>query len=214
MDVSAHLTATRRIICDHASLPRRTIMSTTLSHALRRTLAFAAAVALFPACAEHAPVAPEQQPGLRTRGANHEREIATREAIIALRRATGRYHRLEVALNDGFVLLHDCEVRPGEGPVGTVYVNLERLVDGVVDPNSPDALVYEPRPNGRPRLVAAEFAIPYALWTKQEPPAFLGHEFQREDEFGVFGLHVWVWQKNPRGLFEEANPRISCGPMT
>ncbi len=187
-------------------------MRTTVSHALRRTLAIAAAAALFAACAEQAPVAPDQQPGLRTGGVNQEREIATREAVIALRRATDRYHRLDVALNDGFVLLHECEVRPGEGPVGTVYVNFERLMDGVTDPNLPDALVYEPRPNGRPRLVAAEFAIPYALWTEQEPPNFLGHDFQPEDEFGVFGLHVWVWQKNPNGLFEEANPRISCGP--
>jgi hypothetical protein len=41
----------------------------------------------------------------------------------------------------------------------------------------------------------------------------MGAEFQREDEFGVFGLHVWVWRNNPNGLFEEAHPRISCGTI-
>jgi hypothetical protein len=73
-------------------------------------------------------------------------------------------------------------------------------------------LVYEPAGRSdRAKLVAVEFAVPYALWTDPNPPAFLGAEFPREDEFGVFGLHVWVWRNNPHGLFAEANPRISCG---
>ena len=186
-------------------------MHTGIARAVSGTLGVIVVATIVAACAGETPVAPVEQPGLHASSQAVQSEIAVREAVAALRRATDRYHRIERAIQDGFVLLHECEVRPGEGPVGTVYVNFERLLDGVVDPNSPDALVYEPRPNGRPRLVAAEFAMPYALWTDEEPPEFLGHEFQREDEFGVFGLHIWVWQKNPNGMFEEANPRISCG---
>lgn len=186
-------------------------MHTRIARAVSRTLGVIVVASMVAACAGDTPVAPAEPAVLNAGSQDMQKEIAVREAVKALRRATDRYHRLERALEDGFVFLHECEVRPGEGPVGTVYVNLERLMDGVVDPNLPDALVYEPRPNGRLRLVAAEFAVPYALWNEENPPEFLGHEFQREDEFGVFGLHIWVWQKNPKGMFEEANPRISCG---
>ena len=133
-------------------------------------------------------------------------------AIATIQRVTARYHDLNVALGEGFTLLHECEVRPGEGPVGEVYVNFTRLLDGVIDPETPDALVYEPAGrSGRPKLVAAEFAIPYPLWTQPEPPKFLDATFQREDEFGVFALHAWVWRQNPEGLFAETNPNVSCG---
>jgi hypothetical protein len=127
-------------------------------------------------------------------------------AVATLRRATDRYHNLEAAKKDGFVLLHPCEVRD-EGAVGIVYVNFTRVLDGVIDPALPDALVYEPTPGGPVKLVAAEFAV---LDSGQSPPSFLGHVFQREDEFGVFGLHVWVWKANPNGMFAETNPRVSC----
>ena len=132
-------------------------------------------------------------------------------AIATLQRVTARYHNLSFAIADGFVLLHPCENRPGEGPVGIVYVNITRLLDGIIDPETPDALIYEPQPNGRERLVGAEFAIPYALWTQAQPPQFLGATFQREDEFGVFALHAWIWRHNPEGLFAETNPNVSCG---
>lgn len=183
-------------------------MHASITSTAIKALGIIAVGVLLGGCAGELPV---ESPALKVERAGQERERAVREAVIALRRATDRYHRLDRAVQDGFVLLHECEVRPGEGPVGTVYVNFERLMDGVIDPDEPDALVYEPRPNGQLRLVAAELAMPYALWTEQDAPEFLGHEFQPEDEFGVFGLHAWVWQKNPNGLFEEANPRISCG---
>ena len=95
-------------------------------------------------------------------------------------------------------------------PVGAVYVHFGRLMDGAIDPHAPDALIYEPTRNGRLRLVGVEFALPYALWNQPHPPTFLGATFQREDEFGVFALHVWVWRNNPDGLFAEANPRVTC----
>ena len=180
-------------------------MPKTLAHAVRRSLTIAMAAALFSACADDAPLAPDQAatspqlttlPGTKTDG-----------AIATLQRVTARYHDLNVALDDQFVLLHPCENRPGEGPVGIVYVNVARLLDGVIDPGLPDALIYEPG-SPRPKLVAVEFAIPN---TGQQPPQFLGATFQEEEEFGVFALHVWVWRNNPDGLFAETNPRVTCG---
>lgn len=182
------------------------------TYALSKAITLVATAALMAACADQAPVAPVAPMMSADVGAEPATTIARAEAVATLQRVTARYHDLNVAIDDDFVLLHECETRPGEGPVGTVYVNFARLLDGVIDPELPDALVYEPAgPSGRPRLVAAEFALPYFLWNDPEPPTFLGAEFQREDEFGVYGLHVWIWRNNPNGLFEEANPSISCG---
>lgn len=165
------------------------------------------AAALLSGC-DREPLAPEES-AIATQftallSADQHREI------VAIRRATTRYHDLNVAIADGFVFLHGCESRPDEGPVGIVYVHLGRLLDGIIDPATPDALIYEPRRNERPKLVGVEFAIPYPLWTEPQPPQFLGVSFQPEDEFGVFGLHVWVWRDNPEGLFAESNPRVTC----
>lgn len=178
---------------------------------LRRLLAIVAASAPLAACTDRAPVAPERQLAI---SAQFTAMPAAREAaaLATLRRATARYHDLNAAIDDGFVFLHGCEVRPDEGPVGIVYVHMGRLLDGAIDPALPEGLIYEPRRNGRPRLVGVELATPFALWTEPEPPAFLGASFQREDEFGVFGLHVWLWRNNPEGLFAESNPNVSCEP--
>jgi len=131
-------------------------------------------------------------------------------AILAeLRRVTARYHDLNAAIADGFVFRHGCEVRP-EGAVGTVYAKFAHALDGMIDPARPDGLLYEPAPNGSLKLTGVELAIPYALWTELDPPQFLGAMFQREDELGVFGLHVWIWKHNPVGMLAPANPRVSC----
>ena len=155
-----------------------------------------AAAALVVACDDDDPVAPDGP---------------TEQAVATLRSVTERYHDVNAATADGFVLLHECETRGDEGPVGTVYYHPGRLTDGVIDPAMPDALIYEPDEDGSPTLLGAEFAVPFTLWTGQAPPDFLGNTFQREDEFGVFGLHAWVWRDNPDGLFAESNPTVSCG---
>ena len=140
-------------------------------------------------------------------------QAGAQQALATLRRVTARYHDVDAAIADGFVFFHGCEVRPGEGAVGTLYVHFDRLMDGVIDPARPDALVYEPSrtTGGKPTLVAAELAVPIALWSQPGAPTFLGAEFQAEEEYGVYGLHVWIWRNNPEGLFAEANPQVSCG---
>ena len=183
-------------------------MMTMLSTSPRQPLALVAAVMLLAGCAGDAPVAPGGDPT----GSPPAAAVASTDgaAIAAIRRATARYHDLDAALADGFVFLHGCEVRPGEGAVGELYVHFGRLLDGVIDPSLPDALLYQPREDGPPMLLGAELAIPYALWTESQPPRFMGAEFQPEDEFGVWGLHVWAWNHNPEGMFAEANPNVSC----
>src|SRR5262249_24446447 len=140
----------------------------------------------------------------------HEEQV--QRLAATLRRVKARYHNIEVAKRDTFVFLHDCETRLNNEPVGTVYVNLGRLTDGVIDPEKPDALIYEPSAKGL-KLVGVEFAIPFTQWPQPNPPQLLGTTFQREDEFGVFALHAWVWRRNPNGIFAETNPRVNCSSI-
>ena len=178
----------------------------------RHWLALAGILALA-ACADRTPLAPH---GALARSPElNDANLASNgndNAIIAeLRRATARYHDVQAAVADGFVpVVDECEDRLDEGRVGIPYANFDRILDGVLDPSKPDALLYEPTKNGRLELVAAELALPYPLWTAAAPPTFLGHSFQREDEFGVFGLHIWVWRNNPNGTFAIGNPNVSC----
>jgi hypothetical protein len=160
--------------------------------------------ALAAACSDQDTTEPHRQ---STMSRGTAQAVETDPAIVALRRATARYHNLDLALEDGFVFLHACESGPGEGPVGDVYVNFERL-DETIDPDKPEALIYRPLDTGRLELVGVELAVPDV---GQEPPQFLGATFQPEPEFGVFGLHAWIWLDNPDGLFAEFNPRVSCG---
>jgi hypothetical protein len=169
-------------------------------------------VLVLAACTEDArtPTGPDLAVTPRAEMDAHRGGLRLRVALARMRRATARYQDLNAALADGFVFLHGCEVRPDEGPAGVLYVHFERLLDGRIDPSKPDALLYEPGGEGRLRLVGAELAIPYTQWTEPEPPEFFGAEFQPEDEFGVWGLHVWIWRRNPEGMFAESNPRVSC----
>jgi hypothetical protein len=181
-------------------------MSTDARIPTAPALTLCAAVVLLTACDAAGPAAPAND--LRRDAAAERMEG---HEIARLRRATVRYHDVNAAIADGFVLLHGCEVRPGEGAVGILYVHLERFMDGVIDPDAPDGLLYEVGRNGSLRLTGTELAVPRATWPSAEPPEFLGVEFQVEEEFDAYGLHIWIWKRNPEGMFAQANPRISCG---
>lgn len=181
-------------------------MTTTVSPVLRRSLTAVVTAVLLAACADETPLAPDEQPTLSTEQATSAAEA---RVVATLRRVTAPYHNLDHAIADGFVLVHPCEARPGEGPVGLLYANFAHVGDGLIDPELPDGLIYEPRKDGELRLVGVELAVPYQD-PIQQPPQFLGATFQPEDEFGVFGLHVWVWRHNPDGMFAVTNPNVSC----
>jgi hypothetical protein len=194
----------------HRAAHEEEIMRSPIARALHRPLAVVAATVLLAACGDDIAVAPEQDGDIAAQFAKQPPQREINLIVAQLRRVTDRYHNLTNAIADGFVLVHDCEVRPGEGTVGTVYAHPGRMGDGQIRPGLPDALLYEPSSTGRPKLVGVELVMPYALWTQQTPPTFLGQTFWPEDEFGIFGLHVWVWRHNPDGLFAPGNPNVSC----
>jgi hypothetical protein len=140
----------------------------------------------------------------------------------AVRRATERYRDSDVALAAGYVLNGGCVSGPEEGAMGVHLVN-PALFDGSLDVNEPEALVYEPRRNGRLQLVAAEYIAPAEPWHMAHPgvqPELAGHLLHfaagpnRYGAAAFYELHVWAWKENPRGTFADWNPNVSCSAWT
>jgi len=185
-------------------------MKTHASNAIRKYLMLTAVAALG-ACADESSLAPDE--AMQTQIASASRTKPA-DPLSTLYHATVRYKDLQAAIDDGFEFLHGCETRGDEGPVGTVYVNFQRFGEGdgkTPDPARPEALIYQPKEDGSLRRVGIEFAVSYEAHSPEsEPPTFMGQAFQHEDEFQVWGLHVWLWSYNPEGLFAETNPLVTC----
>ena len=135
-----------------------------------------------------------------------------REGVETIRRVTAPFHDIEVARNAGWsTQITSCLVDPnGAGGMGFHYGNTT-LIDGTAHVDKPQLLLYEPDENGRLRLLAVEYIIPYNFHSRDAAPTvLLGQQFLQFDAFQVWGLHVWVWKDNPSGLFAPWNPRVSC----
>ncbi len=135
--------------------------------------------------------------------------------LARIRSATAKYHDIEVALSDGYDFGSPC-VSSESGGMGYHLVNMDLLMNPSVDPEQPEALVYEPMKNGRMRLVAVEFIVPYPVWDQENGVPMLGN--QAFDDMPYFPpplgpnyqLHVWVWRHNPLGMYAPYNPNVSC----
>lgn len=130
--------------------------------------------------------------------------------LADLRRSTVRYRDFAAAQADGYtVQVTGCMEDPARGGMGYHYAKAN-LIDGQVLEGRPEVLLYEPRGNGRLRLVGVEFIIPFTAWTGAQPPTLYGQTFARNETFQVWALHVWVWRENQNGVFADWNGAVSC----
>jgi hypothetical protein len=135
-----------------------------------------------------------------------------RQELATLRRVTAPFHDIAVAGAAGWSTeITACLMNPdGPGAMGFHYGNTA-LIDGTAQVDKPQLLLYEPEQNGRLKLVAVEYIIPYSFHSRDAaPPVLLGQQFLQFDAFQVWGLHAWVWKDNPAGLFAPWNTRVSC----
>jgi hypothetical protein len=139
------------------------------------------------------------------------------------RAGTAPFHSVEVAKAAGYTELRDaagiaCIDNPGVGGMGIHYVNPTLVSDDKVFPAAPELIVYEPTKRGRLQMVAAEYVVFQDLWdaTHDSPPELFGQEFELVEAGNRYGLppfyelHAWLWKLNPRGLFDDWNPRVHC----
>lgn len=138
-------------------------------------------------------------------------------------KATAKYQRLAVARKDGYGLLRDaagtaCIDDSGAGGMGVHYVKSSLVGDGKVDLLKPEALVYDPQPNERRRLVAIEYVVFQAAWDASHSalPRLYGRRFalvEAGNRYGLdpfYELHAWLWKEDLRGMFGDWNPRVTC----
>jgi hypothetical protein len=142
-----------------------------------------------------------------------------------VREALDKYQDPIVAVHDGYFSTLGCVEypKPGgpgrmpypRGGMGVHFFNVALM--GKLDPLKPQVLVYQPV-GGKLRLVAAEYFVPLSPEVKEPPQLFgrpfdgpmEGHHPLMPHELKHYDLHVWLWKKNPAGLFAATNPDIRC----
>jgi hypothetical protein len=138
--------------------------------------------------------------------------------VKVVREATERFQDVRVAEAEGYALKFGCVSGGDYGAMGLHYVNFPLVLDGVLDPTRPEIVIYEPLPNGRLRLVGADYLVLASDWDAKNPapPELMGqllHLFESPNRFGLptfYTLHVWAWKENPTGTFANWHAKVSC----
>ncbi len=177
-----------------------------------QTLAAALALAVGGCDNSRPATAPAAQASMEHSSSMHSAPVTgdIQREVARLRAVTARFNRFEAAVDAGWTAqITDCFENPELGGMGYHYGNPD-LIDGTVDVLEPELLLYEPQKNGRLRFVAVEYIVPFTAWTGAEPPQLYGQSFHRNEAFGIWALHVWHMRENPRGIFADWNPKVSC----
>jgi len=114
------------------------------------------------------------------------------------RKAVCRYRRIEAALADGYVNTGLACV-PGQG-----FHYIKNSLVGTTDIRHPPVLMYTAGGD----LTSPEWVAPIASFPT--PPRVFGESEHADDDLGLWILHVWVWNLNPNGVFEDVNPNVAC----
>lgn len=125
--------------------------------------------------------------------------------LEAVRQATARFLDVDQAVAEGYV------------DIGVFFPNMgwhylkEGILDADFNATEPELLVYAEDPCGGPRrLVAVEYAVPFAL-ADRAPAGFAGKAdaWSANTAFQLWTLHAWVFEFNPDGVFAPNNPRVA-----
>src|SRR5919112_4806993 len=105
------------------------------------------------------------QSGHEHAGVSADAQDARAGALIkVVRDATDRYQDVEVAKADGYALQFGCVSGSDFGAMGMHFVNGPLVGDGELDATRPEIVIYEPQPNGRLRLIGADFLVLADAW--------------------------------------------------
>jgi len=139
--------------------------------------------------------------------------------IDKVRSGTAHYKDINVALGDGFVVATPCVSGPDAGAMGVHLVLPSRIASGALNPEQPQALIYEPMTNGAMRLVGVEFIVLEQVWAANHPtgvPALEGNLLNyigAPNRYGLpafYEIHVWAWEHNPQGSYADWNTKVTC----
>jgi hypothetical protein len=128
--------------------------------------------------------------------------------VDRVRTANDRFQNVSVAIAEGYKSI-PCASGAEGGAMGIHYVNA-KLLGGAVDIAHPQAVMYEPMPDGRMTLIAVEYIA------MKGPASLDGQLFNfigAPNRYGLdpfYELHVWAWKANARGAFADMNPGVTC----
>ena len=165
-------------------------------------------------------------------------QASSAQALDALRRLTAPLHDVDAAGAEGYGLLKappltaadGCISDAGLGGMGYHYTRGNNLADDAIDLLDPEFLVYAPtnapRMDGvaKARLAAVEYFIPFSTtWPAPGTAGFTRaptlHDFPSTStlpdvafapttRFGGWMFHIWLWENNPQGMFENWNTSV------
>lgn len=133
----------------------------------------------------------------------HNAEL--QQELALARSSTAQYHNIDKAIEDGYVDINVVVQNMG------YHLLKGENIDGTFDPGKPPLLVYSKNPvNGKMRLVAVEYAVPYDDNNPYPPEGFAGDEdvWEHDPYAGLWECHAWIWYNNPDGIFNEHNSRV------
>lgn len=138
-------------------------------------------------------------------------KFSVREELMISKKAMKKYRDIDVALDEGFTGLMPGACVP---KMGIHLIKPNRVDDAKLSITRPEILVYEPMKDGSYKLVAAEWYVP-AEETNKTPylfkQKFQGPMANHDGSPGKhYDLHAWLFKKNPDGMFEPENERVSC----
>jgi len=128
---------------------------------------------------------------------------------VAVRETNARFKDVSVAVAEGYSPI-PCTSGVDGGAMGVHYVNAKYLEDEAPDIGRPQAVMYEPTANGKMELVAVEYI------SFKGPASLKGQLFSftgAPNRYGLkpfYELHVWAWRPNPKGVFADMNPNVTC----
>lgn len=186
---------------------------------IRRMLLAVLVIVVTVACQRTAPgaanaIAPSGLTGMSSehQHVNVELTPEMRQQLAALHPLFARYHHRDTAMADGYEFVGPCVSDPVLGGMGDHYSLIADIDfgrgDGTYALDKPQYLVFAPQKNGGRRLAALDYTVPYEKWHNAEPPEFFGIPFTRNDGFGVWMFHIWLFQHNRAGDFANFNPDV------
>ena len=140
-----------------------------------------------------------------------------------LRAKSAPWHSQKQAEEAGYTVVAGCTDERTEGlPASTArgmgYHTLNpALIDGEAHLLEPELLVYGRGPSGKLEFAAFDYFIPGAFYPSPTsagypgtPPLLhgLGTPLMWNAAHNGWIAHIWLWKKNPDGIFDNFNPEI------
>lgn len=128
-----------------------------------------------------------------------------------VRSVTQAFHNFDAAQAAGWsVDLSGCVEHPEEGGMGHHFGRLE-FIDGRVNHLEPQILLYEPTEAGGFAFIGVEYIVPFEILpSTADAPVLFEQHFHQNPMLEIWALHVWTERDNPKGIFYDWNPTVSC----